>query len=92
MCHLAHSEINRHYLKIIKLVLATKNHQESAKKNIQQSLTPAVLKNGFFNLPDSNVPKGPAHNETHQHYSKIQLENIKSLQKNKQNLKKILKY
>ena len=29
------------------------------------------MKNGSFNLPDSNVPKGPTHIETYQHYSKI---------------------
>ena len=33
--------------------------------------TPAVLRNGSSNLPVSNVPKDPAHNEKYQHYSKI---------------------
>ena len=71
----ARNEINWHYSKIPKLVLATKKHQKSAKKYPTKSnpcsLTHAVLKNGSFNLPDSNVPKGPAYNETYQHYPKI---------------------
>ena len=29
------------------------------------------MRNGSSNLWDSNVPKGPIHNETHRHYSKI---------------------
>ena len=70
MCCPVHSKINRHYSKIPKLVLATKKHQKSAKKYPANS-NPAVLKNGSFNLPDSNIAKGPAHNETYQNYSKI---------------------
>ena len=27
------------------------------------------MRNGSSNLPDSNVPKGPTHNETYQKYS-----------------------
>ena len=50
-------------------MVCKKSHQ-ILKKLLKQN-NPAVLRNGSSNLPVSNVPKGPTHNDIHQHFSKI---------------------
>ena len=76
-----------------------KQEPRKSKKNIKTlQQTPAVLKNRSSNLPDRSVPKGPAQNQTDQHYSKNPKlvptigKHQKSKKKYQQNLKKVLKY
>ena len=45
--------------------------QQNLKKLLNDSRNPGSTKNGSSNLPVSNVPKTPTHNEIYQHYSKI---------------------
>ena len=71
-----------------------KNQQHLKIKNKNNTGMPPVLRNSSSNLPDSNVPKGPTHNQIYQHYSKnpqigpSNWKTSKICKKNQQNLKK----